>query len=241
MTSELINVPTQRYSQLPSQLPLGITLADSADFSNFLPGKNTEALASLQSLTEPLIYIWGKPGCGKTHLLQAACADTLQHEQPAAWLPMQRSDEFLPEILTGWENLPLVCLDDIHAIAGNAPWEQAVFNLYNDLHAQGGRLIIAANVAPAALGLQLPDLQSRLSHGLVFQLHELSDSDKCQALAERARRRGFELPEDTANYLLTRYQRDMTSLCQLLDVLDSASLSEKRRLTIPFVKKVLPA
>lgn len=223
-----------------AQLPLGITLPDSAAFSNFLPGENTAALASLQSSNEALIYLWGKPGTGKTHLLQAACAATLEHEQTAAWLPLQRAAEFVPEMLTGWENLPLVCLDDIHAIAGQAEWERTVFNLYNDLHERGGRLIITADVAPAALKLQLKDLQSRLSHSLVFQLHELSDNDKCLALWARAQRRGFELPDDTANYLLTRYQRDMTSLCQLLDVLDSASLSEQRRLTIPFVKKVLP-
>lgn len=234
---ELNNSPVQ----FPTQLPLGITLPDSASFSNFLPGDNAAVLASLQSLTEPLIYIWGKPGTGKTHLLQATCAATLEHEQPTAWLPLQRAAEFTPDILAGWENLPLVCLDDIHAVAGQAPWEQAMFNLYNGLRERGGRLIVTANTAAATLKLRLPDLQSRLSHGLVFQLQELNDNDKCLALWARAERRGFDLPDDTANYLLTRYQRDMTSLCQLLDVLDSASLSEQRRLTIPFVKKVLPA
>jgi len=47
------------------------------------------------------------------------------------------------------------------------------------------------------------------------------------------------LPQETANYLLTRSKRDMTSLYTLFDKLDLEALKAKRRLTIPFVKTVL--
>lgn len=220
------------------QLPLGVNLRDGAAFANFLPGPNAAAVACLRAGEEPLVYLWGAGGTGKSHLLQAACAAAGQDGRPAAYLPLDGG--FAPEVLAGWENLPLVCLDDLQAVAGRMAWERALFNLCNGLREQGGRLAVAADAPPAGLALQLPDLRSRLSQGVVFQLRELEDPDKLAALRLRARRRGFELPDDTAQYLLSRYRRDMPSLCRLLDVLDTASLSAQRRLTIPFVKSVLP-
>jgi DnaA family protein len=47
------------------------------------------------------------------------------------------------------------------------------------------------------------------------------------------------LPEETANYLVTRFPRDLRSLCGLLDTLDVASLAAQRRLTVPFIKQVI--
>lgn len=222
------------------QLALGVNLRDSAAFVNFLPGRNAAAVAALRERATSPLYLWGPPGVGKSHLLQAACAATLEAESPAAYLPLSEHCDRDPAILAGWESLPLVCLDDLEAVAGSPDWERALFNLYNALQERGGDLVVAAAAAPAALNLGMPDLRSRLGHGLVFQLHELEEPDRLEALRMRARRRGFEIPDDTANYLLTRYQRDMKSLCRLLDVLDAESLSAQRKLTIPFVRDVLP-
>jgi DnaA family protein len=55
----------------------------------------------------------------------------------------------------------------------------------------------------------------------------------------RAQRRGLELPEETARYLLRRVPRDLRSLCALLETLDVASLASQRRLTVPFIREVL--
>jgi DnaA family protein len=49
------------------------------------------------------------------------------------------------------------------------------------------------------------------------------------------------LPDEVANFIIQRVPRDMNALFNLLDRLDRASLQEKRKLTIPFVKQVLRA
>jgi DnaA family protein len=55
----------------------------------------------------------------------------------------------------------------------------------------------------------------------------------------RAKHRGLTLPDEVINYLLVRENRDMNNLYQLLDRLDKASLAARRKLTIPFIKKIL--
>ena len=70
-------------------------------------------------------------------------------------------------------------------------------------------------------------------------LRPLDEEAVTAALASRARVRGLQLPDETAQYLLRRFPRDLRTLFALFDTLDSASLIEQRRLTIPFVKSVL--
>lgn len=48
-------------------------------FDNFLAGANAEPLAAVRALAdgrlaEPVVYLWGEPGCGRSHLLRAAAA-----------------------------------------------------------------------------------------------------------------------------------------------------------------------
>ena len=98
--------------------------------------------------------------------------------------------------------------------------------------------VCAANVPPARLGLRLPDLTSRLAWGTVYALQSLDDAEKLEAVRLRAHNRGFEMPEDVVQYILSRYPRDMRSLFDLLDRIDRASLTHQRRVTIPFLREL---
>ncbi len=138
------------------------------------------------------------------------------------------------------EQLALVCIDNIECVAGDEPWEMAIFNLYNRILESGKtRLLITGDRPPRQLNLGLPDLASRLDWGQIYKLQPLSDEDKLQALQLRARLRGFEMPEDVCRFLLKRLDREMRSLFMTLDQLDHASITAQRKLTIPFVKEIL--
>lgn len=225
------------------QLPLGLRLRDSATFDGFIPGDNAAAVDSLRSLAQggepPMLYLWGAPGTGRTHLLQAACHHAAGCGRTAAYVPLADADQLTPELLEGMERQALVCLDDVDAVAGQPPWEEALFSLFNRLREVGGHLAVAAAAPPAHAGFRLPDLVSRLSWGAVFHLHELDDAAKSKALVARARARGMEMPAQVAQYLLRHCPRDMRALFALLERLDASSLAAQRRLTIPFVKQVL--
>lgn len=230
----------------PIQLPLGIRLRDDATFANFYPGANAAALGYVERLCSPLvgwsdelIYLWGKSGVGRSHLLQAACLRMEERGELAIYLPLADVARYGPDMLDNLEQCELVCLDDLEAIAGNRVWEEGLFHLFNRLRDAGRRLLLAADVAPRELPVQLPDLKSRLSLSLVFQLQPLSDEDKLRALQLRASRRGLNLPDDVGRFILTRGERSMSALFELLDQLDQASLQARRKLTIPFLKQIL--
>ncbi|MCL5669404.1 MAG: DnaA regulatory inactivator Hda [Gammaproteobacteria bacterium] len=222
-----------------TQLPLPVTLNDSASFANFVAGKNREALTAVKDGTQQLIYLWGAPAAGKTHLLQASCQQAAEQGLQAAYLPLADISGLATAILDDLDQLALICLDDVHAAAGHAEWERALFHLYNRVRASGARLFMSANAAPAALPIALPDLASRLSWGLVLQIHPLQDADKLTALQQRARNRGIDLPDEVARFLLARSARDLPGLFEFLQRLDLASLAAQRKLTIPLVRQLL--
>lgn len=218
------------------QIPLRIGLRDSATFGNFYPGPNAEVVHTLSHASEPFIYIGGATGSGRSHLLQAACHEVSEAQQLAAYLPMDECLAMGPQMLDGMEQMALLAIDDVDLLAGSAEWEQALFHLYNRVRDAGHRMVVAGNGAPVALGITLPDLLSRLGWGPVFQLQPLDDGQKAEAMRMRAEQRGMALPVEVADYLLNHGSRDMHDLFVLLDKLDEASLTEQRKLTIPFVK-----
>ena len=233
---------------LPShgQLPLGIRLPDSSVFESYFAGRNqpvVDALLALHAADRPraptCLWIHGAHGTGKTHLLQAVCARASREGRTAAYLPLPDVIELGEELLAGFGELAIVCLDDAQVVAGREKWERALFRLHQELDERGGRLLVAGATPPAALPFKLRDLGSRLNGGLVLTLQALDESEQMAALQLRAQLRGLELPDETAQYMLRRLPRDMTHLYAVLDELDAASLVAQRRLTVPFVKEVL--
>lgn len=226
---------------MTTQLSLGVALQDNATFDNYYTEGQQAALHALQESAkghaEQFLYCYGSVGVGLSHLLQACCHLVL--DRTSLYLPLQNHPEFSPEILEGLEQLDLICLDDIDAVLGIREWEEALFHFYNRARDRGTHLIVSAKRPPQQLNTLLPDLKSRLSWGLVLNIHELSDAEKIRALQLRSHHRGLELSDESAKFLVNHYPRNMNALFEALDRLDKASLQAKRRLTIPFIKEIL--
>lgn len=225
------------------QLPLSVKLRDSSVFDSFFAGRNESTVDILRRLRpgEPptCVFLHGASGTGKTHLLQAICAQLHAHAASAVYLPLKDVAVMGPDILAGCGDFGCVCIDDVEEIAGNAAWERALFGLHQQLDEKQARLVVSGAAPPAASGIALADLRSRLGGGLVLTLQSLDEPEQIEALRLRAQIRGFELPVETAQYLLRRLPRDMSSLWVFLDQLDEASLAAQRKLTVPFVREVM--
>lgn len=224
-----------------TQLALPLRLADHAVFASFFERGNESLVATLHDVARGIAdghgcWLWGGASTGKTHLLQAVCESAGDR---SVFVPLSMLVAAGPMILEGLESRELVCIDDIELAAGDRDWEAALFALCNQVFDTGGQLVVASKSAPRECPIDLADLASRLSRLPVFRVHTLVEAERVEALQLRARHRGLDLPDETANYLLKRSRRDMASLYELLDKLDLEALRAKRRLTVPFVRDVL--
>ena len=224
------------------QLMLGVQLKERATFASFLTARNVELVAHLRNVAAatPASATWiaGPHTAGKSHLLQAVCAEVGQARR-AAYLPLETLLPFGPASLDGADLLDVACYDDVQTVAGLPDWEERLFSLWQRSLERGSTLLFAARENPAHVDFGLADLKSRLASSWVFALRELNDEEQLAALMLRAHLRGFELPPETARYLQRRFPRDMRTLCEILDTLDDAAFVAQRRITVPFIRDVL--
>ena len=236
--------------ELRFQYPLlALKFPDDETFASFYPGKNDSLLIQLKNsvvgLGEPVLYMWGESGSGRSHLLHALCSEVDQRGDSVAYIPLHHYQGMSLDIFENMEKVTLVCIDNIEAIAANKKWEKALFDFYNrwldnkDNRSAGASLILCANELPKKLGIKLNDLVSRLEWGACYRLSPLNDDEKLGALQLRAELKGMRLSVDVGRFLLNRLSRELNTLLKALDKLDNASLVAKRKLTIPFVKEVL--
>jgi DnaA family protein len=111
------------------QLPLDLAQAAQPRLDNYVAGSNAEALDSVRALAsgrlhEAIVYLWGGPGTGRTHLLRGAVGI----------------------------NPALVIADDVERLAADA--QQVLFNAINAAREGGAPVLAAGNAPPGGLALR---------------------------------------------------------------------------------------
>lgn len=197
------------------QLLLDLLPPPEPTFDNFVHGQNAEAVASLQGwLTDPraptCFLLWGEKHSGRSHLARA-----LAHQAAAS---------------------PFFCKLSVDSL--DEAGQNDLFNTFNRLKLERGRLLVTSLQPPAAMTLR-EDLRTRLGSGLVYRLHALSDEEKRAALIDRATGRGMRISDEVVDYIFRYGRRDMGSLTALIDALDRYTLLNKRPLTLPLVRGLL--
>jgi DnaA-homolog protein len=219
--------------QIPLQIPLPLGPAPLRSFGTFEPGLNAAAVELMRDLALPAapVYLWGPAGSGKTHLLHA-----LAHRCHAAGQAVGWFEAGQPIPWTGQPDWALVVIDDCDHLQTDE--QQAAFALFVEAATHGVQVAAAGRVPPVDLALR-EDLRTRLGWGHVLALQPLPDEHTRAALCREAQRRGFQLPDEVMDYLLTRFPRDLAHLMPLFDRLDEFALSLARPVTVPLLRRML--
>jgi DnaA family protein len=225
------------------QLALGLRFPPDQRLDTYV-GAPPGAIAMLEALAcgrdrEGAVFLAGAPGTGKTHLAIGTCAVAQAAGRRAAYVPVAGIAGRVREALDGLERAQLVALDGIDAVAGDRDAAVALFDFHNRARAAGTAILYTADAAPAALGVALRDLASRLSQCTLATLAPLDDAGRRTVLEARAGRRGFAIEPAALDWLMRRCDRDLAALTDVLDRLDRASLAAQRRVTVPFLREVL--
>jgi len=212
------------------QLSLGLALPVSWAREDFLvaPGNET-ALAWLDrwpDWSNGALVLHGPAGCGKTHLGQIWAARSAATLITPAALRVDRVDALAQGNLV---------LDD----AALGLDEAALFHLINLMRERGHSLLLLSQQAPAAWGVALPDLASRLKAMPAVGIAEPDDALLSAVLVKLFADRQLIVGQGVIAYLLPRIERSFHAARHWVAQLDAAALAEQRAVTVALVRKLL--
>ena len=215
------------------QIPLAIGPEPQPTFDNFVPGANAAAVQHLQGLAWPAapVYLWGPAGSGKTHLLRALAGRCQAAGGRVGWFDAAQALPWTPP-----SDAAIVVIDRCEALGAEA--QHAAFALFVDAASQGMQVVAAGRLPPVDLPLR-DDLRTRLAWGHVFALEPLAEAQTRAVLRREADHRGIFLSDEVMDYVLARFERDLSHLMQMLDRLDRFALARARPVTVPLVRQML--
>jgi DnaA family protein len=209
------------------QLLLDVFTPPRPMLSNFLVGQNGQLVHELQQLVKnetcTHIYIYGLPGCGKSHLLHGMAVQL-------GVSPLDANNRFVFK-----ESENSLIIDNIDQLT---PYSQVqLFNAFNSSLANNKptKIILASEFPTAELKLRV-DLRTRIQAGLCLRVQPLSEQEKYEALQALAKSRGLELSEEVIEYALRYFQRDMGSLMAVMDGLDRFSLEQQKPVSVNLLR-----
>jgi DnaA family protein len=224
------------------QIPLELASRPLNRFDNFISGDNKWLIESLKSSQdiqgEKLHYVWSDVGFGKSHLLQACINYALDMGWVAVYLPLS-DPQLSSEVLIGLEQCQWVAIDDVDKVVGDKDWEESLFHFFNRCKDAKCTVIFSSSVAPVELNCQLLDLLSRFAWCQVSRIASLSEKGLIEVMTQTAEQLALPIDNEHCEYILLRSQRRIDKLVEAVEQLNKVSLSEKRKVTIPLIKKAL--
>jgi len=168
--------------------------------------------------------VYGESGSGKSHLA-------------SIWKNISGAQIISKEILSvrNFENKNFV-IDNIEAMLEE---EEELFNLFNHVLETKKFLLITASKLSSKLNIKLPDLRSRLMSVFTVELARPDDKMIEGIIIKYFSDAQIILNAAVIKFLVTRINRSYTEIFATLRALDKISLSEKRKISIPFVKEIL--
>lgn len=217
----------------PRQLPLVLEHAAGVSRDDLIVSQaNAEAVALVDRWPDwpsPVVVLAGPAGSGKSHLasiwreISGAAKLDPAALQAAAVEPAGQSPVF------------------IDLVDGVRVDEAGLFHLINTVRAAGMHLLIASRRFPAAWGVALPDLVSRLNAATVVEIGEPDDLLLAGVITKLFADRQIEVDPHVVQYLVRRIERSLVTANRVVEKLDRAALEQKTRITRALAAEVIDA
>jgi chromosomal replication initiator protein len=201
------------------------------------------------SLYNPL-FIHGLSGLGKTHLLQASCAD-LARRNPYSVITYVTCETFVNDFVHAIETGQLarfrhhargadtLLIDDIQFLANRESSQEELFHTFNALYQSGKQVILSADSPPAHIPTLEDRLISRFNWGLVTQIDRPNRETRHAILHKKARLRGYEIPAELLDYIAGRVESNVRVLEGALTKLVSETHLTGKPMTLDTAREIL--
>ena len=226
-TSRKISLPLSH--SLSKKSPVN-GLNSKYTLDNFIVGSNNDvAVAAARSIIDAPgerqnpFFLYGGPGLGKTHLVQAIGNELLRLHPDFKILYTPVSDfysEFIDFVRSGkgkdfnrkFQNLDCLIIDDIQFIENKEKSQEEFFNIFNNLYQLNKQIIVTSDRLPSQIKTVDERLASRLTWAGAFDLQLPKFEDKCAILRAKAELMGAEIEPAAIEYIAENVNTNIRDL-----------------------------
>jgi len=214
----------------PAGDELGARLDPRLTFERFVIGKPNEfAVAAAEkvamSATPPFnpLFLYGGVGLGKTHLMHAIGWRVRQRD-PGRRVVYLTAEKFMYQFILAlrskdtipfkelFRSVDLLMVDDLQFIAGKDQTQEEFFHTFNALVERGRQIVISADRSPSDLDGLEERIRSRLSWGLVADIHPTTYELRLGILQTKAESSGVDVPLRVLEFLASRITSNVREL-----------------------------
>lgn len=216
----------------PRQLPLD--LGHGTGYSRddlVVSATNSQAVALVDHWPDwpsPVVVLAGPAGSGKTHL-----AAIWQAHAGAVAVDAGRIGGCIAEL-----GARPALIDDVDAGPVD---EEGLFHLINAVRGAHSTLLLTARRFPAAWGVRLPDLASRLKAAATVEIHEPDDLLLAGVITKLFADRQIEVEPHVVQYLVRRIERSLATAMRVVERLDRTALERKTPITRALAAETISA
>lgn len=218
------------------QLSLDLGFRPTLEREDYLVSEcNSEAIDIIDKWPDwpsSAIIIYAPKNSGKTHL--AHVWQKISHAHFITYDDIINNKLNIAEIT----DKDTFIIDPIENWLGQCDTEETLFHLYNGIKNNGASLLIIAETPLSHQDIHLPDLKSRLLSCPHIPIHEPDDDLLGGLLVKLSRDRQIILSPECLYYCVSRMERSFKAAYRLIHDVDNLSLTEKRKITIPLIKRI---
>jgi DnaA regulatory inactivator Hda len=186
---------------------------------------------------ENLLYIHGPAGSGKTHLLKAVSRDLCSNSTRIQPYLSFREPVSVDELNRRFDRAVALIVDDLHLMPDDGDLRAALWQVFNDFHSSGRKIVMAGLYAPRDLPFLDDHLVSRLLWGLIARVDVSDDHSRQMILKKIAGDRQVRIPDDVVDFILMTTSREVGDLISAFDAVYRLSMELKRRITLPLARE----
>ena len=227
-------------------------------FEAFVPGTSNRfahaaalAVAETPARNYNPLFIYGGPGLGKTHLLQASGHYVLENypHYVVRYVPTEQFlNQYVDAIRTGelrnafkqrYRSANVFLLDDIQFIEGKEGLQEELFHTFDHLHQSNSQIVMSSDRPPDAIATLEDRLRSRFKMGLITEINPPDLETRMAILRKKAETEQPLPPPDVLEFIATHITSNIRELEGALTRVCAYASLTKEPLTTDLAERVL--
>ncbi len=233
------------------------TLQEGKSFASFVVGPNSKfayaaavAVAQAPNKAYNPLFLYGKSGLGKTHLLNsiakqivASTPDSdvliLSAEKFAEDLELALKKETLHDFRKNLRNKKALLIDDFQFLAGKEAAQGELLYILDETKAAGGQIVIASDRLPKEIPKLSDPLSTKIQGGLIADIQPPDEETRMEILRRKAKEKSIEISEEVLRFIAENAQSNVRELEAALNRLIAFASVMKVSIDIKLAREVL--